>query len=66
MKQLWCEWDIGQNSLVFRDEQAAMRWIRNNPALLELAQEDGVDFENYLQKLYDEGLIGLLDLEIIE
>lgn len=66
MKQLWCEWDIGQDSLIFRDEQAAMRWIRNNPALLELALEDGVDFETFLQRLYDEGLIGLFDPEIIE
>lgn len=66
MKQLWCEWDIGQDGLVFRNDDAAMRWIRNNPNLHEDALEEGVDFETYLQGLYDEGLIGLVDLEVIE
>jgi hypothetical protein len=43
-----------------------MRWIRNNPNLHEDALEEGVDFETYLQGLYDDGLIGLVDLEVIE
>jgi hypothetical protein len=66
MKQLWCEWDIGQEGLVFRNEEAAMRWIRSNECLKEDASEDGVDFETYLQRLYDDCLIGLVDLEVIE
>jgi hypothetical protein len=66
MKQLWCEWDIGQEGLVFRNDEAAMRWIRNNSLLREDAAEEGLDYEAYLQGLYDEGLIGLDDLEIIE
>lgn len=66
MKQLWCEWDIGQDGLVFRDEAAAMRWIRRNHCLIEDAEEEGVDFEAYIHGLYDEGLLGLMDLEVIE
>jgi len=66
MKQLWCEWDIGQEGLVFRNDDAAMRWIRNSSHLREDAAEEGLDYETYLQGLYDEGLIGLIDLEIIE
>jgi predicted transcriptional regulator len=66
MKQIWCEWDIGQERLVFRNDDAAMRWIRNNPYLKEDALEDGVDAETYIQDLFDGGELDFIDLEIIE
>lgn len=66
MKQLWCEWDIGQEGLVFRNEEAAMRWLQNNKVLKEDAERENIDFSVYIQVLYDDGLIGLVDLEIIE
>ena len=66
MKQLWCELDIGQEGLVFRNEEAAMRWIENNKVLKEDAEREGIDFGVYLQVLYDDCLIGLIDLEVIE
>lgn len=66
MKQLWCEWDIGQEGLVFRNEEAAMRWLQNNKVLKEDAERENIDFSVYIQVLYDDGLIGLVDLEVIE
>ena len=66
MKQIWCEWDIGQERSVFRNDDAAMRWLRNNPLLQEDAEGDAVDIETYIQDLFDGGELDLIDLEIIE
>lgn len=66
MKRIWCEWDIWQEDLIFRDEAAAMRWMHLNPILLKMAEEEGLDFEAYLHGLMDNGLIGLDDVHVIE
>ena len=66
MKQIWCEWDIGQDGLVFRNDDAAMRWIRNNSNLREDASEEGLDYDSYIQDLFDGGELDFIDLEIIE
>jgi hypothetical protein len=66
MKRIWCEWDIGQEGLVFRNDDAAMRWIRNNHRLKQEAELEELDFETFLQGLYDVEEIGLIHLEVIE
>lgn len=67
LKTVWCEWDIGQDSLVFKDDHAAERWLRNNPALHQMAYEqDAADFDTFYQEIVDECLIGIHDVELIE
>ena len=66
MKQIWCEWDIRHERLVFRSDDAAMRWLRNNPLLQEDAEGDGVEVETYIQDLFDGGELDFIDLEVIE
>lgn len=57
MYTVWCEWDIGIEGLVFATREVAIRHAKIN---LEAC---GVD--ETFDELYDEGLIGLDDAEII-
>jgi hypothetical protein len=67
LKTVWCEWDIGQHGLIFANEHVAERWLRNNVVLHDRAyQEDVGDFDEYYQKIVDDCLIGIDDVEIIE
>lgn len=63
---VWCEWDIGQHGLVFKDAHAAERWLKNNTYLREMAEGEEKPFEEFYQEIVDECLIGIDDLEIIE
>jgi hypothetical protein len=52
---------------VFKDGHAAERWLRNNPALHQMAYEqDATDFDQFYQDIVDECLIGIEDVELIE
>ena len=67
MKIVWCEWGIGQTGLVFANEHVAERWLRNNKVLHEMAfEEDAADFDEYYQRLVDDCLIGIEDVEFIQ
>lgn len=67
MKRVWCEWDIGQERLVFATEDAATRWLHNNNILHAMAEEEDAScFESYFQVLVDDCLVGLEDVELIE
>jgi hypothetical protein len=66
MKQIWFDREIGQERLVFRSDDAAMRWLRNNRLFQQDAKEDGVDLETHIQDLFDGGELDLIDLEVIE
>lgn len=67
LKNVWCEWDIGQHGLVFADGHIAERWLRNNKVLHEMAHSDDVaDFNEYYQTLVDNCLIGIEDIELIK
>ena len=63
---VWCEWDIGQHGLVFKDEHVAERWLKNNNHLHEMAEEEEKPFEDFYQEIVDECLIGIHALEIVE
>lgn len=64
---VWCEWDIGQEGLVFKDEHVAERWLRNNSELHRMAfEQDVAGFEEYYQELVDECLIGIHTVQLIE
>lgn len=56
--EVWCEWDIGQEYVVFGSTASAWKWA-------EEAIENG-GFEESIGELADEGLIGVTDKEYIE
>lgn len=61
MIRLWCEWDIGQDSYIFTNEEKAREWL--NKALKEdeyLSQE----FES-AEEILKEGLAGFDFLIVI-
>jgi len=64
--EVWCEWDIGQGGLIFKDAHIAERWLRNNTVLRLMAAEDELTMNEYYQDLVDNGLIGIENLELIE
>lgn len=66
MKTVWCEWDIGQEGLVFADGHVAERWLRNNKILHKMAQYNEIYFDEYYQMLVDDCLIGIEDVEFIQ
>jgi len=67
MKRVWCEWDIGQERLIFSTEDAAIRWLHNNDTLHAMAaDEDSACFESYFQRLIDDCYVGLESVELIE
>ncbi len=43
MIRVWCEWDVGQDGLIFTNKTAAQEWIEDNDQLKELAREDAMD-----------------------
>lgn len=66
MKQVICEWDIGQYGLVFKDGHAAERWLRNNLCLKDMARDDGLTMDDFYQDIVDMGLVSIEDLQLIE
>jgi len=63
--RLWCEWDIGQENLVFKSAESANTWIRNNSCIKEMASEAEMSVDDYVQSLIDLELIDTTPLEII-
>ena len=67
MYRLWSEWDIGEGNLIFASQDAGMRWLRENPAVAEIAQEDyegGV--EHCITSCFDDGYFSWQAVEIIQ
>ena len=61
--QVWCEWDIDQERLVFSSKEGAEKWARQ--AVLEcnvLYADIDDSYEDFLK----DGLIGLTKLKVIE
>lgn len=54
--RVWCEWDIGQEYLVFKTEDAAWDWA------IQALIDTGIDDE--ISDLLENGLVGLQDLEV--
>ena len=63
---VWCEWDMGQDGLVFKDEHVAEHWLRNHGALAQQAKEQGISKEELYQEWVDECLIGIHTVQLIE
>ena len=64
--EVWCEWDIGQGGLIFKNTHVAERWLRDNGVLKIMAKEEGLTMDEYYQELVDNCLIGIEDLRLIE
>ena len=63
---VWCEWDMGQHGLVFKNAHVAERWLRNHGALAQQAKEQGISKEELYQEWVDECLIGIHTVQLIE
>lgn len=64
MFNIWCEWDVGQENLIFTTEKAARNWLSLNQSLEECF-EDGLEGEAAIQDLQDAGLVGIKKLSVI-
>lgn len=63
---VWCEWDMGQEGLVFKNEHVAELWLRNHGALAQQAKEQGISKEELYQEWVDECLIGIHPVQLIK
>lgn len=61
MIKIWCEWDVGQDDLIFTDTTAARAWINNNGNIDDIVK-DG-DFS--IDGLFEQGLIGYQSLRLV-
>lgn len=66
MIQVWREWDIGQEDLLFEDKSSAKRWATQNLALEDLNLSEHPDWvmKDFINSLRCEGLSGFRTLEI--
>jgi hypothetical protein len=62
MIRIWCEWDFGQENLVFASREAAMKWVTDNVLIDEYVKENFCNAEDLVRN----GLIGFETLEFIE
>lgn len=66
MYRLWSEWDIGENNIIFANKEAVMRWLRDNNAVLEIADEDGTDVDTCIASCFEDCYFSLETVEIVE
>lgn len=60
--KLWCEWDVGQDGVVFASTHAAKQWVEFNDHLLEMVENGDIES---IDDLYDAGLVSISPLELI-
>ena len=61
--RIYCEWDIGNEDIVFTTEAKAKKWCEENESLTEMCGP-GQDFES-LDEIFDAGLLGFRDVDLI-
>lgn len=57
MFEIFCEWDIGHNGLLFTSEKAANNWMLGNDNLADCF-EDGLTGQAGIDDLISAGLLG--------
>ena len=57
MFEIFCEWDIGQEGVLFTSEVAANNWMLNNDNLADCF-EDGLTGQAGIDDLIGAGLLG--------
>lgn len=65
MFKLYCDWDIGEGGLVFRSRESAIAWLRTNPEIEEMAEENGQTVDEHIKECFDEGYFQLEELAVI-
>lgn len=64
MFKIWCEWDVGQEGLVFTTEVAAEKWLANNVNLAECFEE-GLTGKEGVDDLISGGLVTIEGVTVI-
>jgi hypothetical protein len=65
--RLWCEWDYGQETVIFTEERVAKNWL-----YARIIEVDGEDFfieqewENDPDAIFDEGFAEVGNVTLIE
>lgn len=63
MIRIWCEWDIGQERLIFKTREKAEAWLMGNVNLQEVIECSEGEFTS-VNCVIDAGLIGFETLEV--
>ena len=66
MFKLWSEWDIGEGRVVFASKEAGIAWLRDNPHILEMAADENIKIDPYIEHLFDIDLFCWETVEIIK
>ena len=61
--KLWCEWDYGQDSVIFTEESVAKNWLYVNMGGREELDEIGF---GSVEEIFDEYLAGFNIISLIE
>jgi hypothetical protein len=56
--RVWCEYDVGQDEVVFASHDAATQWINTNPYLTK--ENIGEDTESLMKN----GLLGISSIPV--
>lgn len=64
MFEIFCEWDIGHEGLIFTSEAAANKWMLDNENLADCF-EDGLTGQAGIDDLIGAGLLGTNQLTVI-
>ena len=65
--KLWCEWDYGQDSVIFTEESVAKNWLYAR--IIEVNGKEffaDSDLEDDEESLFDEGLASFEFVTLIE
>jgi hypothetical protein len=54
--EVWCEWDIGHDDMVFTTEAIARRWVLENENLQEVADDQ---FDGSIENIFTANLVGI-------
>lgn len=62
MYSVWCEWDIGQEDLIFHNKDDAVRWCEKNIHLKDIIELDENGYAD-VDEIIGEGLLGFSKLK---
>lgn len=60
--EVMCEWDVGQENVMFLSEPDAMAWINENKYIKDIVEDN----EGTIEELFDEELIIIKAREVWE
>ena len=66
MIRLWSEWDIGENNLIFANAEVGIRWLQNNPAVAEIAEDSECSVDDCIKSCFDDGFFSWEKVEVIQ